>query len=204
VTINHQKCCLKAGFQKSPKSQGYVRKFVAQNYIKITRDVEKLEPLTDGFIHFQMIQKTMNTCTQYMSANITLSTPEKFLSVQHVHVDMVIVNAILKKGTRGSFQFWGKDDHDLTVTILLKSHILGDFGLIPNVITQTSTKTDMASRFLGLVGSLPLEEQQPCLPNQQAHDPNSWTVPNLLQRTIEHEMQSVGNVRGARPSFSPF
>jgi hypothetical protein len=26
----------------------------------------------------------------------------------------------------------------------------------------------------------------------------------LLQRTIEHEMQSVGNVRGARPSFSPF
>ncbi len=139
-----------------------------------------------------------------MSANITLSTQEKFLSAQNVHVHMVIVNAILKKGTRGSFQFWGKDDHDLTVTILLKSHILRDFGLIPNVIIQTSTKADMASRFLGLVGSLPLEEQQLWLLNQQAHDPNAWTVPHLLQRTMEHEMQSVGNVHGVRPSFSPF
>jgi hypothetical protein len=66
----------------------YVRIFVDQNCIKITRDVEKLEPLTDGFIHFQLIQKTMNTHTQHMSANITLSSQEKFLSAQHVHVDM--------------------------------------------------------------------------------------------------------------------
>jgi hypothetical protein len=41
----------------------YVRIFVDQNCIKITRDVEKLEPLTDDVIHFQMIQKTMNTHT---------------------------------------------------------------------------------------------------------------------------------------------
>ncbi len=100
----------------------YVRDFVAQNCIMITRDVENLEPLTDGFTHFQMIQKTMNTRTQYMSVNITLSSHEQFLSVQHVHVDMVIENAILKKGTRGSFQFWGKDDHDLTVTVIQKTH----------------------------------------------------------------------------------
>jgi hypothetical protein len=78
----------------------YVRDFVTQNYIKITRDVEKLEPLADGFTHFQLIQKTMNTCTQYMSANITLSPQEQFLSAHHVHGDMTITNAILKKGTR--------------------------------------------------------------------------------------------------------
>jgi hypothetical protein len=138
----------------------YVRIFVDQNCIKITRDVEKLEPLTDGFIHFQLIHKTMNTHTQHMSANITLSSQEKFLSAQHVHVDMAIANAILKKGTRGSLQFWGKDDHDLDVTILQKPHALGGFGLTPNVIVQTSVKVTMTSRFLGFVGSLPLEEQQ--------------------------------------------
>jgi hypothetical protein len=55
---------------------------VVQNCIKITWDVEKLEPLPDGFIHFQLIQKTMNTRPQYMSANITLS----FLSAQHVFI----------------------------------------------------------------------------------------------------------------------
>ncbi len=31
----------------------------------------------------------------------------------------------------------------------------------------------------GLVGSLPLEEQQLWFPNQQVHDPDSWTVPGL-------------------------
>jgi hypothetical protein len=50
----------------------YIRDFVSQNWIKITKDVEKLEPLTDGFTHFQVVQKTMNTRTQYMSAIITL------------------------------------------------------------------------------------------------------------------------------------
>jgi hypothetical protein len=58
----------------------YVRNFVSQNFIKITRDVEKLEPLTNGFIHFQLIQKTMNTHTQYMSVKITISS-RKILEV---------------------------------------------------------------------------------------------------------------------------
>jgi hypothetical protein len=131
----------------------YVRNFVAKTYIKITRDVEKLEPLTDGFINFQLIQKTMNTRTHHMSANITLSSQEQFLSAQHcykhVHVDMTITNAILKKGTRGSFHLRGKDDHDLVVTIIQKPHALGGFGLTPNVIAKTSAKVAMASRFLG-------------------------------------------------------
>jgi hypothetical protein len=41
----------------------YVKDFVPQNCIKITRHVEKLEPLTDGFTHFHLMQKTMNTHT---------------------------------------------------------------------------------------------------------------------------------------------
>jgi hypothetical protein len=114
----------------------YIRNFVAQNCVKITRDVEKLEPLTDVFTHFQLVQKTMNTRTQYMSADITFPPQEQFLSAQHVHIDMAIANAILKKGTRGSFQLWGKDDQDLAVTVLQKPHALGGFGLIPNVIAQ--------------------------------------------------------------------
>jgi hypothetical protein len=123
----------------------YVRNFCSQNCIKITRDVEMLEPLTDFFTHFQLIQKTMNKLTQYMSANITLSPQEQFLSTHHVHADMAIANVILKKGTRGSFQLWGKDDQDLDVTMFQKFNTLGGFGLTPNVIAQTSTKVAMTS-----------------------------------------------------------
>jgi hypothetical protein len=32
----------------------YIRHFVAQNCMKIIRDVEKIEPLTDALAHFQM------------------------------------------------------------------------------------------------------------------------------------------------------
>jgi hypothetical protein len=135
----------------------------------------------------------MKTRTQYMSANITLSPPEQFLSAQHVHVDMTIANEILKKGTRGSFQLWGKDDHDLAVTIIQKPHALGGFGLTPNVIAQTSAKVAMASRCLDLVGSLPLDEQKLWLPNQQAHDPDSWTAPHLLQLKMEYDVLMTEN-----------
>ncbi len=161
-------------------SNAYIKDFVDQNCIKIMRDVDKLEPLTDGFTHFQLVQKTTNTRTQYMSANITLPPQEQFLTTQHIHIDTAIAKAILQKGTRGSFHHWARDDYDLTVTMLQMTHVLGGFGLTPNVLVQISDKVAMASRFLKLVGSLPLEEQKLWLPNQLDHDPDSWTTSHFL------------------------
>jgi hypothetical protein len=162
--------------------------FVAQNCTKIASNVQKLEPITDGFVHFQLVQKCMNTCTQYMSVNITLPPQEQFLSAQHRDVDTDIGKDILKKGIRGSFHLWVKDDHDLSVTVLQKTHVFGGFGLTPNVIEQSSAKVAMATRFLSLVGSLSLEEQKLCLANQLVHDPESWTVPHFLQLKREYEV----------------
>jgi hypothetical protein len=121
--------------------------------------VKKKNPSTDGFVHFQLIKFCVNTRTQYMSVNINLPPQEHFVSAQHVHVDTVIADTILRKGTRGSFRQWDKNDYDLSVTRLQMTHGDGGFGLTPNVIAQTSAKVVMTSRFLGLVGSLPLDEQ---------------------------------------------
>ena len=44
----------------------------------------------------------------------------------------------------------------------------------------------MASRFVGLVGSLPPEEQQIWFPNQLANDPQTWVAPHLLQLKSEY------------------
>ncbi len=69
----------------------------------------------------------------------------------------VFHQTILKKGTRGSFHHWNKEDFNLTVTVL-QTHSQDGFGRTPNVLEQTSTKVPMTSRFLALVGSLSLEE----------------------------------------------
>jgi len=61
-------------------TESYIKNFVALNCVKIMRDIEKLEPLTDGLTHFQLIQKTQNTSTQYTSANITLPQQVHFMS----------------------------------------------------------------------------------------------------------------------------
>ena len=66
------------------------------------------------------------------------------------------------------------------------THTDGGFGLTPNVIAQTSVKVDMSSRFLGLVGSLPLDEQHLWLSNQLVDDPDTWTTPHLLQLKREY------------------
>jgi hypothetical protein len=44
----------------------------------------------------------------------------------------------------------------------------------------------MVSRFVGLVGSLPPEEQQIWLPNKLVHDPQTWVAPHLLQLKSEY------------------
>ena len=63
-------------------------------------------------------------------------------------------------------------------------HADGGFGLTPNVIAQTSAKVVMASWFLGLVGSLPLDEQRLWFPNQLVDD--TWTTPHLLHLKREY------------------
>jgi hypothetical protein len=169
-------------------TDNYIRNFVAQNCLKIVRDIEKLEPLSDGLVHFQLIQKTMNTRSQYMSANITLPPQEHFVKAQHRHLDTAIQNAILKKGTRNSYGQWPKQDYDMAVTRLQMPHAMGGFGLTPNVLAQSTAKAAMGARFLGLLGSWPLDEQKIWLPNQSVQDPQTWLAPNLLHLKQVYEV----------------
>ena len=122
----------------------YIKSYVTQNCLKIITDVEKHDPLTDGFVHNHLMKFCMNTRTEYMIATITLPPQDHFLLTQHLHVDTVIVNAILQKGTRGSFRQWDKSDYDLSVTMLQKTHALGGHGMTSNTITQTSVKVVMS------------------------------------------------------------
>jgi hypothetical protein len=65
-------------------------------------------------------------------------------------------------------------------------HARGGFGLTPNILPQSTAKVVMASRFVGLVESLPPEEQQIWFPNQLVNDPQTWVAPHLIQLKSEY------------------
>ena len=65
-------------------------------------------------------------------------------------------------------------------------HGMGGYGMTPNAIAQISAKVAMASRFLGIVGSLPPSEQTIWLPHQNVQDPSTWTLSQLLQLKQEY------------------
>jgi hypothetical protein len=67
-------------------------------------------------------------------------------------------------------------------------HAMGGFGLTPNVLAQSTTKATMGARFLGLLGSWPLDEQKIWLPNQSVQDPQTWLAPNLLHLKQVYEV----------------
>ena len=70
-----------------------------------------------------------------MSVNITMTTQEYFLSVEHRHVDTTITNVILQKGTRCSFRQWDTNDYDLDVTRFQIPHTVDGYDMTPNTIT---------------------------------------------------------------------
>ena len=59
----------------------YIKTHVVQNCLRIMTDIGKHEPLDDGLVHFQLLKYCMNTYTQYISANVTIPSPEHFLSL---------------------------------------------------------------------------------------------------------------------------
>ncbi len=60
-------------------------------------DVDKLDNIQDGFIHYQLLRFCQATRLQYLIGQIEQANQN---CLQQQHVDWKISNALLKKGTR--------------------------------------------------------------------------------------------------------
>jgi hypothetical protein len=78
-------------------TDAFVRSFVAKTCRDIIDDVEKLDPIQDGFIHFQLLRFCQATRLQYINSNIMLSNR---CVLQQQHVDCKIADMLLKNGTK--------------------------------------------------------------------------------------------------------
>ncbi len=71
--------------------------FVAKKCRDIIEDVEKLDAIEDSFIHFQLLRFCQATRLQHINSHILF---DNRCVLQQQHVDVKIVDALLKKGTK--------------------------------------------------------------------------------------------------------
>ena len=84
-------------------TDAFVRNFVAKTCRGIIDDVEKLDAIQDGFIHYQLLRFCQATRLQYINSHILLGNR---CILQQQHVDCKIADALLKKGTKQHADGW--------------------------------------------------------------------------------------------------
>jgi hypothetical protein len=189
-----------------------VRDFVAKTCRDIIDDVEKLDSIQDGFIHFQLLRFCQATRLQYINSHIMLNNR---CVLQEQHVDCKIADALLKKGTKKHADGWDASSKDWAHMVLHLPHAEGGFGVPFNCVTKDAAFYTTTSRFVSWIGAFSQARQELWLPKDDLRDSSSWSSPPLvLLRDIHGTLisqydckevcatsQSQGNVgASARPS----
>ena len=134
----------------------FVRNFVAKNCRDVIDDVEKLDSIQDGFIHYQLIRFYQATRLQYMNSHIFLSNRSV---LQQQHVDCKIADALLKKGTKQHADSWDATSQAWAHMVLRLPHAEGGFGVIFNDVTKDTAFYTTTSRFVDWLGAFSQERQ---------------------------------------------
>jgi hypothetical protein len=133
------------GIGVSIDTDGFVQSFVDKTCTDIIDDVEKLDSIQDGFIHFQLIRFCQTTRFQYINSHIMLSNRRV---LQHQHVDCKIADTVLKKGTKHHSDGWDTQSKPWSHMVLQLSHDEDGFGVTFNDVTKDDAFYTTTSRFV--------------------------------------------------------
>jgi hypothetical protein len=114
-------------------TDAFVRSFVAKTCRDIIDDVEELDAIQDGFIHFQLIRFCQATRLQYINSRIMLNNR---CVLQQQQVDFKIADALLKKGTQQHADGWDAQSKAWAYMVLHLPHAEGGFGVTFNDVTK--------------------------------------------------------------------
>jgi hypothetical protein len=158
-------------------TDAFVQSFVGGKCRDIIDDVEKLDPIQDGFIHFQLIRFCQATHLQYINSHIMLGN--RCVLQQH-HVDYKIADTLLKKGTKQHADGWDESIKDWAHMVLHLPHAEGGFSVPFNCVTKDAAFYTTTSRFVAWIGAFPQERQELWLPKDDLRDSSSWSSPPLV------------------------
>jgi hypothetical protein len=143
-------------------TDAFVQKFVHDKCLQVIDDVAKLDPIEDGFVHYQLLRFCQATRLQYLNSHVSLDNQ---LALQQQHVDHKIGEALLKKGTDNTYLTWSPTHRAWVDMVLHLPHENGGFGITPNAIARTAAYYTTTARFIAFVGSLPSANQLIWIPD---------------------------------------
>ena len=135
-------------------TDAFVQNFVAKTCRAIIDDVEKLDAIQDGFIHYQLLRFCQATRLQYINSHILLGNR---CVLQQQHVDCKIADAILKKGTKHHADGWDASSKAWAHMVLHLPHAEGGFGVTFNDVTKDAALYTTTSRFVAWLGAFSQE-----------------------------------------------
>ncbi len=156
----------------------FVRNFVAKTCRNIIDDLEKLDAIQDGFIHFQLLRFCQATRLQYINLHSMLNNR---CVLQQQHVGCKIADALLKKGTKQHADGWDASSKAWAHMVLHLPHAEGVYGVTFNDVTKDAAYYTTTSRFVAWLGAFSQERQRLWLPkDDDLRDSSSWSSPPLL------------------------
>ena len=84
-------------------TDAFIQNFVAKTCRTIIDDVEKLDAIQDGFIHYHLLRFCQTTRLQYTNSHISLCNR---CVLHQQHVDCKIADVLLKKSTKQHTDGW--------------------------------------------------------------------------------------------------
>ena len=138
-------------------TDAFVRSFVAKKCRDIIDDVEKLDAIQDGFIHFQALRFCQATRLQFLNSDIML---DNRCVLQQQHVDCKIADALLKRGTKQHADGWDAQSKAWAHLVLHLPHAEGGFGVTFNDVTKDAAFYTTTSRFVAWLGAFSQARQE--------------------------------------------
>ena len=106
----------------------WVKTFVAKKAQSVITDVAKLDVVSDGLLHNQLL----NFCQNARMAFLGRNTPTPLLSEFMAQVDDTIVEAVCRHGTGGGHLDWSPHLRNFATMKIQVPHFRGGFGITPN------------------------------------------------------------------------
>jgi len=168
----------------------WVQKFVQAKAAAIQADVGKLDIISDGPIHYQMLRFCQNTRRAFLGRN----TPAPLISDIFADVDATILEALCRKGTTNAHGEWTAVFRSFVDIKLQLPHFRAGFGFTSNASSAISAFCAASVSLMQWLGSCSHAEQNfidlasTWAPGQNSANLDQWSAPILLALKQAHQV----------------